>query len=62
MTQQTAQDTPAAHEFIVKPFEDSRAQHAGCTGCTWIGPFVYDRTTEEREHLATVFAHKHRTT
>lgn len=62
MTAQTPGTAPVAHEFTVKPFEGSRAQHAGCTGCTWIGPFVYDRTAEEREHLASVFAHKHRTT
>jgi hypothetical protein len=56
------QGTPAAHEFVVKRFEGSRAQHAGCTGCAWVGPFLYDKTPEEREQLARAFDAKHRPT
>lgn len=56
------QERPAAHEFVVKQFDGSRTQHAGCTGCHWVGPFLYDRTAEEREQLARAFDAKHRQT
>jgi hypothetical protein len=55
------QAIPDAHGFVVKQFDGSRARHAGCTGCAWIGPFVYDNTAEEREQLASAFNAKHRT-
>lgn len=48
------------HEFVVKQFTGSRTRYAGCTGCAWVGPFLYDNTREEHEQLARAFEAKHR--
>lgn len=62
MPTQTLPAPGTVHEFTLKQFEGSRTRYAGCSGCSWVGPFVYDNTPEEREQLARTFTAKHRTT